>query len=560
MATSASLHDASSLASWLGIKEEAIYSFHPKDRPSPLQLSFQGFDLPHSLNLLKTMVKPAYDKIKATASKGPAIIFLPSRAQCMTVAGDLVRSSAADIDSDPLMGGTASEEVEPYLSILNDRNLFEPLLHGIGIFHEGMSSRDQNVILQMFDRGLIRVLIAPREATSTLQAKAHLVVVMSTQFIKIVPVESKSNGASSVPLVDRKITDYDVTDLVRLESFALRNGTPSLPNPPGECLVLCQSNQINYIRRMMTMGLPLESNLLEEDNATLLAYVLEELINGNLKTKLDLVDLLSWTYLYSSLQRNPSYYDCLSAELQDVSSVLSNSVDEIRERLEKIGCIRLSDSKDSKLLEATDLARSMNSESISNLIKLQEGVSNHPSRAIELIQTVEKASKRNSHSKDKVSKEEVSVLKATRSIILSALLSSWSIAKAGKTQAKATTNGNTDTKSESTAQEAQVNGTNDASHSNSQAEEEDEFTLSQKRQILLASFFAVKSICTPREAEALKSKSKKHTVEGASDQAEEGFKTIVGKLEKERNDLILILVEITRNGSGNGSWNNNGKR
>jgi len=552
VATSSSLQDASSLSSWLSIKPSSVYSFHPKDRPSPLQLSFQGFDLPHSLNLLKTMVKPAYDKIKVTSSKGPTIIFLPSRAQCRQVASDLVRSSAADIDSDPLMGGTSPEQIEPYLSILNDGNLFEPLQHGIGVYHDGMSKRDQNLIMEMFESGLIRVLIAPREATSTLQVKAHLVIIMSTQFIKIVPVESKSKDNVSMPLVDRKVTDYDVTDLVELESFALRKGTQSQPNPPGECLVLCQSSQISYIQRMMTTGLPLESTLFEDEFQNLFKNVLEEVKTGNLKKKVDLLDYLSWTYLYRSLERNPSYYDCLSKQMEDRSTLLSNVVDQVMAKLVGVGC--LLEGEDGSL-EITSLANSISSEMVPDLINLQEKALSHSAYAVEMMQAVEKRSSRNPASKEKISEDETGILQAIRSTISSDLLSSWSISKGGK---KLNINGKTPTSNgaapaSSSAPESGHNSGTDGTLEEPVSVILSEFSAPQKRALLLASFFSSKALLTPQEYEALKSKYKKGSPSTLL--GKDSLKSSLKRMEQDRVKLVLELLEIVKEKSYSSGWN-----
>jgi antiviral helicase SLH1 len=330
--TSASLADASGLQEWLDIKPAATFSFHPSDSPSPLRISFQSFDLPHSVTLLKAMAKPAYDRMKAAVASGPAMVFVPSRAQCLGTATDLSTRSATDMETESFLRVDV-RELEPLFDALSDRALVDPLLHGIGVWHEGMSPRDQALMLDLYDQGAIRALVVSRDACWTLPARAHLVVVMATQYVRLMPskAEALGTGRKIEGLADRRLTDYSLPELVRMSSFAVRPGAAT----PGECVVMCQGDQVAYLQRMLSSGLPLESSLHEDRAASLLAPLLLEVAAGRVTTPAALVDMLSWTFLACQAQHNPSYYDCGA----DIAASLSDIADALFDELEAMRCV-----------------------------------------------------------------------------------------------------------------------------------------------------------------------------------------------------------------------------
>ncbi len=258
VATSASLNDASSIAQWTGASELSTYNFHPKDRPSILTTSFQAFDLPHSSGLLKNMVKPAFDKMKEARANGPAIVIVPSVWQCHTTASDLITKAAAEMDTDGYLG-LPSEEIESVLPHILDSSLHEALVHGVGILHDKTVHQDRTLIEHLYEQGLVKVIITSRDCIWSTTLRAALVVVMSTQFVRI--TKAHGTGAS-----DRELVDYTLADLGRAQSLAVRPGTPSDPNPPGECLVLCQTDKAGMLEKMLQTGMPLHSSLLQDEH------------------------------------------------------------------------------------------------------------------------------------------------------------------------------------------------------------------------------------------------------------------------------------------------------
>lgn len=322
-----SLNDPSSLASWLAVAEENRFCFYPRDRGAPIVVQLKTFTTPHSATLLKTMIKPTYDIIKAAT--GSVVIFVPSRAACRNVAADLVTQSGVEFDLNGFLNAPRAD-VEPLLTRLRDPALLEPLLHGIGYVVPNMAPSDLAIVLELFASGIIRALIAPREAAWTLPVRGNTVVLMGAQY-----------------RLHETTANYSPTELVKMQGFAVPSAHPA--SPGGRMHILCQGEQVTAISRCLADGLSLESGLLpiirrdtsETDaaNPTLerttatLAKMLKfrdapppVTLNRPKKPDLrkrDLMDLLGWTYLFRRVQLNPTFYDCV-----DGAEVLSRAADE----------------------------------------------------------------------------------------------------------------------------------------------------------------------------------------------------------------------------------------
>lgn len=322
VALSASLHDAYSLADWLRIPDEGIYTFKATDRALPLTTSVQPYSISNSAILLKSMVKPVYASIK-TSLPGPTIVFVPSSGACKTVAADLITQSGMEIDLNGFLG-TPRETLEGGLRMKNPA-LLEPLLHGIGIYHDGLHSRDMSTVLQLFAAEAIRVLIVSRESCWTLPTylTASNVVVMGAQYLEL--DTSKPGG---VP--ERRTKNYTVLELTRMQGFATR---PSHPNSTVSAsgsrrfTVMCQAEQKDTYNRFLNEGLPLESAfkpVLSMQSDLVVSVALQELLGDEPKRQ-DLVDLLGWSYFWVRLRNNPNYYD-MNGDVESGRS-LSRAVD-----------------------------------------------------------------------------------------------------------------------------------------------------------------------------------------------------------------------------------------
>ncbi|KAH9973099.1 Sec63-domain-containing protein [Lactifluus volemus] len=264
---SASLNDSADLAAWLDVAPSAFHSFRPSDRDQSLNVIAHTFAIPHSAALFKAMARPVSATIRSIGS-GPAIVFVPSRSQCSSVALDLI----------------------PYMDKLRDRNLSDFISKGVCLFHPGLHRQDSATILELYAEGIIRVLVVAREACWKLPVRAAVVVVMGTQYFTV-----HEDGTR------RQLHDYTLEELVRMQGRAVRHGDI------GHFHLFCQAEDKDTYMRFLEGGLPLESKLLGSDQ--LRQWYKHHRERGHIRNKQEGVQALSWTFLARRAASNPTYYD-----------------------------------------------------------------------------------------------------------------------------------------------------------------------------------------------------------------------------------------------------------
>ncbi|KAF8493511.1 Sec63-domain-containing protein [Gautieria morchelliformis] len=284
------LNDPMDLARWLHVPHQGLFSFRPSDREQSLTMKTISFTIRHSTALFEAMTKPAHAAISEAAADSSAILFVPSRNQCQSVAANLITQCAIDIDTRAFLGrGASAEDVEICLRRLHNSALSNLISHGIGIFHEGMHRADRTLMLQLYLEGIIRVLIVPREACWTVPVRASVVIVMGAQCI------------SQISESDRQLRAYTIQEVAKMQACAVR------PGQSGAFHLFCQAEQRDTFTRFLDEGLPLESTLM--DSEVLNDWLQDMRKRGSIASKQDFVDALSFTYLARRLETNPLYYD-----------------------------------------------------------------------------------------------------------------------------------------------------------------------------------------------------------------------------------------------------------
>ena len=307
-----SLNEPADLAAWLNVDPLALHSFKPSDRDQALSVATLTFTIPQSAALFKAMAKPAHTAIRSGGPAAPALVFVPSRGQCVPVARDLLTQCALDMapsgylpsDADPV-------RVEHVLARLQDRSLVDLLTRGVGVFHDGVTRADRLLTLELYAEGLVRVLVVPRDAAWTLPVRGATVVVLGTQYVYVPP------GASGGE--ERQLRDYSLQDIVRMQGKAVRHDGVA-----GKFYLFCQAEGKDTITRFLNDGLPLESKLLETD--MLRDWYRDRRKDGTIGDKQQAADMLSFTFLARRLVSNPAYYDAQSTA---VNELLSRIVDRL---------------------------------------------------------------------------------------------------------------------------------------------------------------------------------------------------------------------------------------
>lgn len=310
---SASLNDSGDLATWLDVAPSGFHSFRPSDRDQSLNVTVLTFAIPHSAALFKAMARPASTAI-LSVRLNPAIVFVPSRTQCSSVALDLIVSCTLEVNAE---AGYLSPDVSPeflqskYFHRLQDPGLSDLLSKGVGILHSGMHKQDRETVLELYTGGIVQVLVVAREACWTLPVRAAVVVVMGTQYVTI-----HEDGAR------RQLHDYTLEELVRMQCCAVRHGDM------GRFHLFCQAEDKDTYMRFLEGGLPLESQLLHSDQ--LRQWYKHHRSRGHISNKHEGVQALSLTFLAQRIVSNPTYYDCKGTR----DECLSRIVDELEGSIE----------------------------------------------------------------------------------------------------------------------------------------------------------------------------------------------------------------------------------
>ncbi|KAF8680937.1 Sec63 protein, partial [Rhizoctonia solani] len=302
----APLTDTSDIANWLAVPTRGNYSFRPQDREQDLVTSSQTFSIPHSGALFRAMAKPVYTALRSMAPVETAIVFVPAQGLCRAVVGDLVTSCGVDFNPLGFLGnGVTPDAMEPYTQRLDNKDFSDGVAHGIGVYHDRLTPRDQRLMLELYAEGTVRVLVAPRETCWSIPVRAARVIVMGTQYIEFDP-----EG-------DKELRDYTLGEVIRMQSRAVRSGAA------GSFILMCQSEDRDTYMRFLESGLPLESELIENDCVVLKRWA--QVMKGAnlLKSPQDLLDILGHTYLRRRLAANPGYYE----DGPDATNTLEKLVD-----------------------------------------------------------------------------------------------------------------------------------------------------------------------------------------------------------------------------------------
>ncbi|KAJ2162499.1 Pre-mRNA splicing [Coemansia sp. RSA 552] len=311
VALSVPLSNARDVAAWIGASPQATFNFHPAVRPVPLEIQIQTSTIPHFASRMAAFVPGVYravcgEPIKQSAMDvddvhRPAIVFVPSRRQCRSVAAELLTRAAADGVPSRFLRADSSV-VESAAAGVSDRGLRELLAFGVASFHEALSPADRRVVLSLFASGAIQVLVASRETCWALDTvHSHTVVIM---------------GAERYVGSEHRYADYAVPEVLQMMGRASAG-------PSGVCVLMCMANKRELFKKFLYEPLPLESRL----DGQLHDPMNSEIVAKTIESKQDAVDYLTWTLMYRRLVQNPNFYGLQGTSHQHLSDYLSELIE-----------------------------------------------------------------------------------------------------------------------------------------------------------------------------------------------------------------------------------------
>lgn len=319
---SVSLSNARDIGEWLGATKHTIYNFSPHVRPISLELHIQSFTIPHFPSLMLAMAKPTYAAILQMSSDKPSIIFVPSRKQSRQTALDLLAASLADGDEDRFLHARI-DEIAPLLNRVQESALAESISHGIGYFHEALSSNDKKIVSHLYSIGAIQIMVASRDVCWELDHTAHLVIVMGTQFFE---------GR------EHRYIDYPIIEILQMFGKASR----PLEDKSSRGVLMVPAVKREYYKKFLNEALPIESHLQSYLHDAFVSEISTKIITSTQ----DAVDWATYTYFYRRLLANPSYYGLTDTSHEGLSTHLSELVENTLKELAEAKIIELDEEDD----------------------------------------------------------------------------------------------------------------------------------------------------------------------------------------------------------------------
>jgi pre-mRNA-splicing helicase BRR2 len=300
---SVSLSNARDIGEWIDAKKHTIFNFSPHVRPVPLELHIQSFTIPHFPSLMLAMAKPTYLSILQMSPDKPAIVFVPSRKQARATTRDLLSACVANDDEDRFLHADV-EELRPLLDRIHEEALAESISHGIGYYHEALSTSDKRIVKHLYNNGAIQVLVASRDVCWELDCTAHLVIVMGTQFFE---------GR------EHRYVDYPLSEVLQMFGKATRPMVDKI----SKGILMLPAVKREYYKKFLNEALPIESHL----QVYLHDAFVSEISTKMIESADDAINWTTFTYFYRRLLANPSYYSLTDTSHEGLSAHLSELVE-----------------------------------------------------------------------------------------------------------------------------------------------------------------------------------------------------------------------------------------
>ncbi|KAI8382525.1 Pre-mRNA-splicing helicase BRR2 [Nakaseomyces glabratus] len=332
MAFSNCLLNPSDIAGWIGVKKENTHNFATDEDQSYRVINIKAFEnifandytrsmllyatsfvLSSQSTLVKNVLLVTTGKVGALRAANEMLALLKSNSKLHKI------SEITDFGIDQQ---DMEKSAQKYLS------------YGIGLCHEGMKHATISNIVNLFNAGVISVLISSR-FTMNQNIKPSQIVVLGTSW---------HNCGESSPV------HYSINEIMNLANLSYHHSS--------DVTILTDSNRLPLYNRFLNDGIPVESFLYEK----LIDLLLTEVVIGTVKSRQDCLDILTFTYFYRRIHNNPSYYGLKDASSLSISGFLTEIVETAINDLSTSQLIKLvkglsSDDIHNEIIEETTWSR-----------------------------------------------------------------------------------------------------------------------------------------------------------------------------------------------------------
>ncbi|CAI5759394.1 unnamed protein product [Candida verbasci] len=278
VACSLPLDNVRDVCDWLSIPKSEIYNFPLSERSNNIK------EIKLSIGENKHIEKEIDQK---------SIVFVPTFNKVLELVSKL------DYESVDL------QEIEKYTTRIQDRKVKMLLEKGIGIYYSCMNKIDQLIVEKLFDSGLIKSLIATKDTCNYIP-QAHKVIIYGTSYLDE---------------YEHRNIDYSIVEIAEMTGSCADSGVVHI--------YLSNANMIEYYNTFINSGVVIESDLL----SYLFELLISNLSNGIIKTRQNCIDLLTYSFYYKRLFKNPSYYQLKDVSSMGSSEYLSDKIENVIEEL-----------------------------------------------------------------------------------------------------------------------------------------------------------------------------------------------------------------------------------
>lgn len=323
VALSDPIANAKEVGHWLGAPPTAVFSFHPKAvdkamRVEVVPASQRSGGIRYSP--AAALIRPVYAAIRRHSgeSTNSVLVFVPSRKMARSLALELVGAAAQGGSPERFLCDPESL-IDSQVATLDPGTLRDCIVFGVGYIHQGMRETQKSCVESLFQVGTIQVLVATCDyAWQSTIIRPCLVVIAGTS--------REDEGGFAV-----RRAEYAQTDLLRM-MCCMRNRAATEKRV---VVVITETALHEHYKHRCMEPFPVESQLPE----TLSDHLNAEIAAGEVETKQDAVDYLTWTFFYRRLPKNPNYYGLKGLSHVEISNHLSEMVDTALSELEDSKCV-----------------------------------------------------------------------------------------------------------------------------------------------------------------------------------------------------------------------------